>query len=149
MIPSVNGEKDGKEKAIGLAIAQIERQFGKGAIMRLGAQPAALEIAVIPTGAISLDVALEVGGIPQGRVTEIFDPEASGQTTIALHRIPRSPPPPSSSSARRRGSRTWPPSREREPICRMRYGMMRARERTRSATLPRRGLAYGQTYGPR
>jgi hypothetical protein len=56
--PSVNGVKDGKEKAIGLAIAQIERQFGKGAIMRLGAQASALDIAVIPTGAISLDVAL-------------------------------------------------------------------------------------------
>jgi recombination protein RecA len=83
----VNGAKDGKEKAIGLAIAQIERQFGKGAIMRLGAQPAALEIAVIPTGAISLDAALGVGGIPRGRVTEIFGPEASGKTTLALHLI--------------------------------------------------------------
>jgi recombination protein RecA len=85
--PGVNGSQDGKEKAIGLAIAQIERQFGKGAIMRLGAQPTALEIAVIPTGAISLDVALGVGGIPRGRVTEIFGPEASGKTTIALHLI--------------------------------------------------------------
>ncbi len=85
--PGVNGAKDGKEKAIGLAIAQIERQFGKGAIMRLGAQPTALEIAVIPTGAISLDVALGVGGIPRGRVTEIFGPEASGKTTLALHLI--------------------------------------------------------------
>ena len=83
----VNGSNDGKEKAIGLAIAQIERQFGQGAIMRLGAQPAALEIAVISTGAISLDVALGVGGIPRGRVTEIFGPEASGKTTIALHLI--------------------------------------------------------------
>jgi len=79
--PSVNGSKDGKEKAIGLAIAQIERQFGKGAIMRLGAQPTALDIAVISTGAISLDAALGVGGIPRGRVTEIFGPEASGKTT--------------------------------------------------------------------
>jgi recombination protein RecA len=85
--PGVNGSKDGKEKAIGLAIAQIERQFGKGAIMRLGAQPTALEIAVIPTGAISLDAALGVGGIPRSRVTEIFGPEASGKTTIALHLI--------------------------------------------------------------
>jgi recombination protein RecA len=79
--------KDGKEKAIGLAMTQIERQFGKGAIMRLGAQPAALDIAVIPTGAISLDAALGVGGIPRGRVTEIFGPEASGKTTLALHLI--------------------------------------------------------------
>ena len=79
--------KDGKETAIGLAIAQIERQFGKGAIMRLGAQPSAWDVAVISTGAISLDAALGVGGIPRGRVTEIFGPEASGKTTIALHLI--------------------------------------------------------------
>jgi len=85
--PSVNGAKEPKEKAPNLAVAQIERQFGKGAIMRLGAQPTALEIAVIPTGAISLDAALGVGGIPRGRVTEIFGPEASGKTTIALHLI--------------------------------------------------------------
>jgi RecA/RadA recombinase len=83
----MNGAKDGKDKAIGLAIAQIERQFGKGAIMRLGAEPAALDIAVISTGAISLDVALGVGGVPRGRVTEIFGPEASGKTTLALHLI--------------------------------------------------------------
>jgi recombination protein RecA len=83
----VNGSTEGKEQAIGLAIAQIERQFGKGAIMRLGAQPAALAIAVIPTGAISLDAALGVGGIPRGRVTEIYGPEASGKTTLALHLI--------------------------------------------------------------
>ena len=78
---------DGKEKALSLAVAQIERQFGKGAIMRLGAQPSAWDIAVISTGAISLDAALGVGGIPRGRVTEIFGPEASGKTTIALHLI--------------------------------------------------------------
>src|SRR5215510_7777934 len=85
--PSVHGSKEPKEKAISLAIAQIERPFGKGAIMRLGAQPTALEVAVIPTGAISLDAALGVGGIPRGRVTEIFGPEASGKTTLALHLI--------------------------------------------------------------
>jgi recombination protein RecA len=79
--------KDGKDKAIGLAMAQIERQFGKGAIMRLGAEAAAYAVPVISTGAISLDVALGVGGIPRGRVTEIFGPEASGKTTIALHLI--------------------------------------------------------------
>jgi recombination protein RecA len=83
----VDRSKDGREKALGLAVAQIERQFGKGAVMRLGAQPAALDIAVISTGAISLDTALGVGGIPRGRVTEIFGPEASGKTTIALHLI--------------------------------------------------------------
>ena len=79
--------KDGKDKAIGLAMAQIERQFGKGAIMRLGAEAAAYAVPVISTGAISLDVALGVGGVPRGRVTEIFGPEASGKTTIALHLI--------------------------------------------------------------
>jgi recombination protein RecA len=78
---------DGKEQALSLAVAQIERQFGKGAIMRLGAQPSTWDIAVISTGAISLDAALGVGGIPRGRVTEIFGPEASGKTTIALHLI--------------------------------------------------------------
>jgi recombination protein RecA len=79
--------KDGKERAISLAVAQIERQFGKGAIMRLDAQPTALDIAVISTGAISLDAALGVGGIPRGRVTEVYGPEASGKTTLALHLI--------------------------------------------------------------
>ena len=83
----IDRSKDGKETALGLAMAQIERQFGKGAIMRLGAQPSAWDVAVISTGAISLDAALGVGGIPRGRVTEIFGPEASGKTTIALHLI--------------------------------------------------------------
>jgi recombination protein RecA len=85
--PTVEGLKEGKEKAISLALSQIERQFGKGAIMRLGAEPTALDVSVISTGSISLDAALGVGGIPRGRVTEIFGPEASGKTTIALHVI--------------------------------------------------------------
>ncbi len=83
----MEGLKEGKEKAISLALSQIERQFGKGAIMRLGAEPSALDVSVISTGSISLDAALGVGGIPRGRVTEIFGPEASGKTTIALHII--------------------------------------------------------------
>jgi recombination protein RecA len=83
----VDGFREGKEKAISLALSQIERQFGKGAIMRLGAEPSALDVSVIPTGSISLDAALGVGGIPRGRVTEIYGPEASGKTTIALHII--------------------------------------------------------------
>jgi recombination protein RecA len=83
----IDRSKDDKDKALGLAVAQIERHFGKGAIMRLGAQPTAFDIAVISTGAISLDAALGVGGIPRGRVTEIYGPEASGKTTIALHLI--------------------------------------------------------------
>src|SRR5919198_1695207 len=85
--PTVEGLKEGKEKAISLALSQIERQFGKGAIMRLGAEPSALDVSVISTGSISLDSALGVGGIPRGRVTEIYGPEASGKTTIALHII--------------------------------------------------------------
>jgi recombination protein RecA len=84
---TVDGLKEGKEKAISLALSQIERQFGKGAIMRLGAEPSALDVSVISTGSISLDAALGVGGIPRGRVTEIYGPEASGKTTIALHLI--------------------------------------------------------------
>ena len=74
-----------KEKAIDLAVSQIERQFGKGAIMRLGTDAVIPEVPVIPTGSLALDIALGVGGIPRGRVVEIFGPEASGKTTLALH----------------------------------------------------------------
>jgi recombination protein RecA len=76
-----------KEKAIDLAVSQIERQFGKGAIMRLGTDAVIPESPVIPTGSLALDIALGVGGIPRGRVVEIFGPEASGKTTLALHLI--------------------------------------------------------------
>jgi recombination protein RecA len=78
---------DEKGKAIELALAQIEKQFGKGSIMRLGSKEAIVPISVIPTGAISFDAALGVGGFPRGRVVEIFGPEASGKTTIALQVI--------------------------------------------------------------
>ena len=74
-----------KEKAVELAIEQIERQYGKGAIMRLGEPPARAAGDAIPTGALALDVALGIGGIPKGRVTEIFGSEASGKTTLAQH----------------------------------------------------------------
>src|SRR5947199_944556 len=74
-------------KAIDLALAQIEKQFGKGSIMRLGSKEAVVPIAVISTGAISFDAALGVGGFPRGRVVEIFGPESSGKTTIALQVI--------------------------------------------------------------
>ena len=75
---------DERSKAIDLAFAQIEKQFGKGSIMRLGSKEAIVPISVIPTGAISFDAALGVGGFPRGRVVEIFGPESSGKTTIAL-----------------------------------------------------------------
>jgi recombination protein RecA len=75
---------DERSKAIDLAFAQIEKQFGKGSIMRLGSKEAIVPIAVISTGAISFDAALGVGGFPRGRVVEIFGPESSGKTTIAL-----------------------------------------------------------------
>lgn len=74
-----------KEKALELALLQIEKQHGKGSIMRLGEASAKLNVEVIPTGALSLDIALGVGGIPRGRVTEIYGPESSGKTTLALH----------------------------------------------------------------
>ena len=73
-----------KDKAIDLALDQIERQFGKGSIMRLG-ESTGMDIEVIPTGAISLDAALGVGGVPRGRVVELFGPEAAGKTMCALH----------------------------------------------------------------
>ena len=75
-----------KQKALDMALAQIEKQFGRGSIMRLGERPR-FDASVIPTGAISLDMALGVGGIPRGRIIEIFGPEASGKTTICLSLI--------------------------------------------------------------
>ena len=80
-----------KEKAIDMAVSQIEKQFGKGSIMRLGEEGALVpDLPVIPTGSISLDIALGLGGIPRGRVAEIFGPESSGKTTLALHIIAES-----------------------------------------------------------
>jgi recombination protein RecA len=76
-----------REKAIDLALSQIEKQFGKGAIMRLGNDEPLPDVAAIPTGSLSLDIALGVGGVPRGRVIEIFGPESSGKTTLALHII--------------------------------------------------------------
>ena len=77
-------ERQEKSRAIDLALSQIEKQFGKGSIMRLGSKEAIIPIAVISTGSISFDAALGIGGFPRGRVIEIFGPESSGKTTIAL-----------------------------------------------------------------
>lgn len=74
-----------REKAVDLAISQIERQFGKGAIMRLGGGEPPADVPAIPTGSLSLDIALGVGGVPRGRIIEIFGPESGGKTTLALH----------------------------------------------------------------
>lgn len=76
-----------KDKAIDHVLSQIEKQFGKGSIMRLGDEPSRKDIGVIPSGALSLDIALGIGGIPRGRIIEIYGPESSGKTTVALHMI--------------------------------------------------------------
>lgn len=76
-----------KLKALDIALAQIEKQFGKGSIMKLGESPAGVSIDVIPTGSLAIDLALGVGGVPRGRVIEIYGPESSGKTTVALHII--------------------------------------------------------------
>ena len=75
-----------RTKALEQALGQIEKSYGKGAIMRLGAE-GKIDVAVIPTGCLSLDLALGIGGIPRGRVVEIYGPESSGKTTLALHVI--------------------------------------------------------------
>ncbi|MDR2861352.1 MAG: recombinase RecA, partial [Syntrophobacterales bacterium] len=74
-----------KGKAVELAITQIERQFGKGSVMRLGSAEKVNDVPVIPTGSLGLDIALGIGGVPRGRVVEIFGPESGGKTTLALH----------------------------------------------------------------
>ena len=73
-----------KKKALEMAMSQIEKQFGKGSVMKLG-EFKAMEIEAIPTGALSLDIALGIGGVPRGRIIEVFGPESSGKTTLALH----------------------------------------------------------------
>ena len=74
-----------RKKAIELAVSQIEKQYGKGAIMRMGAGSWVHDVEAFPTGSISLDAALGIGGVPRGRVIEIYGPESSGKTTLALH----------------------------------------------------------------
>ncbi|MBN1783319.1 recombinase RecA [bacterium] len=82
-----NGRNDEKMKALELAISQIDRQFGKGSVMRLGESKAVEQVPAISTTSLKLDIALGVGGVPRGRVVEIFGPESSGKTTLALHII--------------------------------------------------------------
>jgi recombination protein RecA len=79
------GERDDKRRAMDLAIAQIEKQFGKGSIMKLGAAEVAADVPAISTGSLGLDLALGIGGLPRGRVIEIYGPESSGKTTLTLH----------------------------------------------------------------
>ena len=80
-------EKNDKLKALDAAISQIERQYGKGAVMKLGDPAAQMSVETIPTGSLSLDLALGLGGIPKGRIIEIYGPESSGKTTVTLHMI--------------------------------------------------------------
>jgi recombination protein RecA len=84
------GQKEGnvdRDKMLDVTLQQIEKQFGKGAVMKLGDHPAGAGFTVIPTGSLALDIALGVGGIPRGRVVEVFGPEGSGKTTVSLHII--------------------------------------------------------------
>src|SRR5262245_27992676 len=83
----IEGISMDKSKALDAALSQIERNFGKGSIMKLGKAGKSLDIATVSTGSLGLDIALGVGGLPRGRVVEIYGPESSGKTTLALHCI--------------------------------------------------------------
>ena len=85
--PREKVEHKDRDRAIGLAISQIERQFGKGSIMKMGDAAARMQVEAIPTGSIALDLTLGIGGVPRGRVVEIYGPESSGKTTLAQHII--------------------------------------------------------------
>ena len=81
--------REDKLKALDAAISQIEKQYGKGSIMKLGDNSAHMNVETIPTGSLSLDIALGLGGLPKGRIIEIYGPESSGKTTVACMRLPR------------------------------------------------------------
>jgi len=83
----VDKETMDKQKALEAAVSQIEKNFGKGSIMRLGQHESAVDIEAISTGSLGLDLALGIGGLPRGRIVEIYGPESSGKTTLALHVI--------------------------------------------------------------
>ena len=86
-MPKEGTLKEEKEKALEAAIGQLEKQFGKGSVMKLGDARASMNVETVPTGSLSLDIALGVGGVPKGRIIEIYGPESSGKTTIALHMV--------------------------------------------------------------
>ena len=79
--------KEEKIKALDAALANIEKQFGKGSVMKLGESNYNLNVETVPTGSLSLDIALGLGGVPKGRIVEIYGPESSGKTTVALHMV--------------------------------------------------------------
>ena len=79
--------EDSKKKALEAAIAKLEKDFGKGTVMKLGDSAANVNVETVPTGCLSLDLALGLGGVPKGRIIEIYGPESSGKTTVALHMI--------------------------------------------------------------
>ena len=81
----MSGKKDDKLKALDAALTQIEKAYGKGSVMKLGDSGANKNIETVPTGSLSLDIALGLGGLPKGRDVEIYGPESSGKTTVALH----------------------------------------------------------------
>jgi recombination protein RecA len=83
----IEGQSMDKSKALDAALSQIERAFGKGSIMRLGTNDSVVEVATVPTGSLGLDIALGIGGLPRGRIVEIYGPESSGKTTLALHAV--------------------------------------------------------------
>ena len=80
-------DKSEKLKALDAALAQIEKQYGKGSVMKLGDKGTSMDVETVPTGALSLDLALGLGGIPKGRIIEIYGPESSGKTTVTLHMV--------------------------------------------------------------
>ncbi|MEX1108650.1 MAG: recombinase RecA, partial [Dongiaceae bacterium] len=87
LVEKENRQAMDRSKALDAALSQIERAFGKGSIMRLGQREIAVETEIVPTGSLGLDIALGIGGLPRGRVVEIYGPESSGKTTLALHVI--------------------------------------------------------------
>ena len=90
----VEGSSMDKTKALDAALSQIERAFGKGSIMRLGKSDKSIEIETVSTGSLGLDIAVGIGGLPRGRIVEIYGPESSGKTTLALHTIAEAQMPP-------------------------------------------------------